>query len=219
MKLKKLPLLLVPFMLTSCGAVPSLSIEAARQIISNFANATYNEYFIEAELNIAGIPASDNSYVSYQAETFDDTSRSYYLGAPMRLTSDNFYIEITKTNPNTGVELPKELDKNNCVYGIIHSILIFASGSLSTITLEDNNQGGLIFSTYNSDTFLTINHVNEFDPTIPSIGNFAGRINGQFEYNNEGYLIREEVWSIHYDEAKVNKDPSMLHIYSTYQYQ
>lgn len=238
MKFRKLSLLLIPALLMSCGSgVKSLSLDEARIIINNFkhnGSPTYTHYSIDAEIQIAAFPIEDNSYqsdpanleqLSITADNNDNLSNnitnglissSYYLGAPLKLDIKNFFKE--KGQETTGNNI-NNVDKSNCVYGIVHSILIFASGSTSSLAMEETETGGIIFSVTNSDTFLTIANVNSFPALdIYYTGNFAGRINGQFEYNNQGYLVREEVSSIHYDKSKAATDGSMMHLISEYSY-
>lgn len=235
MKLRKLPLLLISTILMSCGGVESLTIAEGRAVVDGFTSATYANYTIDAHIYIAALPVSTNS-VSGLTKTLTldagntDTlaanienelvSSSYYLRAPLQLTSTNYYVE--KGNPAELSYDAANADKANCVYGIIHSLLIYASGSTSSLYMRETEEGGLIFFATNSDTFLTILNVNNIDfgdgnPLVYT-GNFAGRINGEFEYNKEGYLVRETVWSINYKAEKVATDPTMLFLESTYTY-
>lgn len=242
MKLGKFSLLLIPALLMSCANDGPTSLgldEAIFHVISMDTMQSYTHYSVDAQIEIAAFPKEMNSYVSdpdnleklvttprlvYKDLTLEQQltrgliSSSYYLGAPLKLSKTNFFKE--KVNKVNSKDEFINVDKSDCVYGVVHSLLIYASGSTSSLLINKTESGGMIFSTYNSDTFLTISNVNTFpEYDLYPKANFAGRINGEFEYNNEGYLIREEVWSIHYDATKASTDGSMMRLISTYSYQ
>ena len=235
MKFQKFSLLLVPALLMSCSTgIKGLTIEEGRSVVSAFNSASYTNYTVNASIQIAAQPIAINSYVtdptSPEVLTTDAgntdslannianllVSSSYYLGIPLKLDTDNFFkVGKNATNEND----IKGVDKTNSVYGLIHSIVIFEGTVNYDIVLEETETGGLSFSVTNSYNYLTISNVNSFPSLdIYNVGNYAGRFNATFEYNNEGYLVKEQVVSVNYDETKAATDSSMLYLLSTYQY-
>lgn len=231
MKANKLILLLLPFLLSGCSKnnIDGLSIEQAQTIVDAMGDNIITEYHVTAEGYLGGIaPDDDNGnavnnkrrdYVENiqtispwgdgkawgLSENLDNKylSGSHFLCAPLRVKSFDFYKEIT----SNGVT---QIDSNYCFYGYMKSLLIYAD-SLSQMHIIDTEDGGFIVAAYNSSTLLTIHNM------FWSIANFTGRINAEFTYNADGYLVSEKVYSNNYN-GNNKTNANVLYLESNYEY-
>ena len=239
MKTKNIALLVLPFLLLGCSnSQTGLTIEQGQALVNTFTNPKPTSYTVNGKIHMVGlIPDEDNNgnlvvdtYKTYKEDiqTKDPygssswgitenlgngyLSASYYLSAPLRLASYGFYTTKIDAKGN------EVIDANYCVYGYMKSILIYADSLskliLSEVEIEKPDGGtekGLMFSTYNSSTFLTIHNFNW------EIANYVGRINAEYIYNSQGLLVSEKVWSNNYTPDKINED-NVLYLESTYTY-
>lgn len=235
MKTKNIVLLVLPFLLLGCSnSQTGLTIEQGQALVDTFSHPTPTSYTVNGKIHMVGlIPDEDNNgnlvvdaYKTYKEDIktvspYDNKvnwgitenlgegylSASYYLYAPLKLSSYGFYKTKIDAKGN------ETIDANYCVYGYMKSILIYAD-SLSKLILSEvdlNGEKGLMFSTYNSSTFLTIHNFNW------ETANYVGRINAEYIYNSQGLLVSEKVWSNTYTPEKIN-EPNVLYLESSYTY-
>ncbi len=153
-----------------------------------------------------------NKYVDYLSE--EDTvllsmgSRSYWLRAPLKLDKANFYVLDEKNVENS-------TDAN---YILNHIILAFMDGvgsanpSTSKVYYEKLSNGGFAIGGDKVHSKVTIDNYpcypedgsifgewKERNP-LPAYKNVAdGKFNIRFEYDKNGWLKRESLYSINYD--------------------
>lgn len=266
MNKKLLPLLLVPVLLTSCGRA-SLSLEKAEEIVAQYSTDTvYPYYKVIGALDFNGeitlVDATfdkepqNNKFVPYARynegffnETADQTdedfdiliygmaSRSYWLRAPLRINSDNFFAYAK--DPNTGEYT--ETENSSCAHYILeHIITSFIGKSLHAnpknqrMYIEELSDGGIAFGGDKVHTSVTIDNYPfypDFD-NIPEIGPWnpiinplpcyknkaEARVNIRFEYNADGWLVKESMTSIGYKESVASRTQVSLEAVYSYEF-
>ena len=239
MKKKFAALLLMPLVLTSCGA-RGVSFDAIKSKIDGIAYSAefpyykvvgyldFNNEFIEIDETFDKEPgvntfvpyarynngfyndAADNDVGEENAVIYGMASHSYWLRAPMRLYKDNFYVE-----DNSG----KEVD--SCGHYILsHIITSYMSqpGSInpssSVVYYEELEGGGFAVGGKAVHTEFTLDNypyypdsskhpeLGEWDDTnpLPCYKNIINaKVNVRFEYDAQGWLVKESLSSLGYN--------------------
>ena len=171
-----------------------------------------------------------NQYVDYLPEDetvlFNMASKSYWLRAPLKIDKTNFYVLDAKNNENS-------TDAN---YFLNHIITVWMDGvgsanpSTCKVYYEKLANGGSAIGGDKVHTKVTIDNYpcypesgsifGEWKPRnpLPAYKNIAdGKFNIRFEYNKDGWLKREYLYSINYDYNKSTSNQVGLE--SRYYYQ
>ena len=188
---------------------------------SYVANARYYEGFYNAFTSDSDV--EDES----QVVIFAMASRSYWLRAPMRITKENYYVELEDGNENP-----------TCAHYILdHLICIWldASGSVNASTnkpyYELLKDGGFAIGGKSVRTKVIIDNYpyyldyakhpelgewDEFEPLPCYKSVVDGRFDIRFEYNKDGWLVSETLQTVDYDYRETHD--SQISLKSVYSY-
>ena len=264
MSKKFIPLLLLPLLLTSCGQ-DSLSLEKTQELVSEYSTeALYPYYKVIGSLDFDGHilrveelfdknpePGTFVPYARYNDGFYNkiadkkktDTdiviyamaSRSYWLRAPMRINSENFFAYALDNNGE-----PTQDENTSCAHYILeHLITSFvglnahANPSSMSMYIHKTKDGGLVFGGSAVHTEITIDNypfypdyenipeLGEWDDSIP-LPCYKNRVNAKvnirFVYNKDGWLVRESMSSIGYNSAKPSKAQVSLDAIYSYEF-
>ena len=175
--------------------------------------ARYNDGFFN--------PTADMSQTDSNILIYAMASRSYWLRAPMRLTKDTFY--------GTTIVGEKEIENRTCAnYILIHTITSYLGQTGSTnpsknqayyeLTYDANGEvsgfalgGRGVHTRVTLDNYPLYPDAHFFDPEgpygewdetdpLPCYKNIINaKVDIRFEYNKDGWLIKEEMTSVGYD--------------------
>lgn len=247
MSKKLFPLLIVPILLTSCGR-SGLTLKQAKEVVSNYSTETlYPYYKVIGSLDFNGeilhvdatfdqtpennkfVPYARynegffNKYADSKSSDFDIiiyamASRSYWLRAPLRINSDNFfaYAKDKITEEYTTSE------NNTCAHYILEHLVTSYAGqpahanpSSKYMVMEKLSNGGIAFVGKEVHTYVTIDNYPYYPDynNIPELGEWKERnplpcylnkvnakVNIRFEYNADGWLVRESMSSVGYNK-------------------
>ena len=184
--------------------------------------ARYNEGFYCPSASTAEYAHGKDGTVIYAM-----ASHSYWLRAPLRITKDNYYVEDEKGKEN-----------KTCAHYVIEHIITSYVDEAGAINPSSNkmkyeilDDGGFAFSGENSHTIFRIDNypyypdvkthpeLDEWDPDFP-LPCYANQVNAKvyvrFEYNKDGWLIKESLRTSDYDYKKATAGQVALE--STYSY-
>lgn len=209
MKKKLFTLFALPFMLAGCANHQGIKTSEALAHIKNFETpeATYYsascEYYfntkhqkVEDEGDLVYKPVKD---IELDYQDGEDVTKSYFLDIPLTLNASNFYVMRDG-----------ELDINDSMYGIIKTRLIYPAGTINEVYINKTSDGGIKFESFNS--FVDIYSLNlEIDTA-------RARINGYFEFDNSGLLVKEHIETVGFSAKKAAKDSSMFLFDAQYTY-
>ena len=252
MSKKLLPLLLVPLLLTSCGQ-KSISLKQAKEIVSHYSTETLYPYYkvigaldfngevMEVDATFKNNPETDRfvPYARYNDGFFNENadprssdfdiviyamaSRSYWLRAPLRINSDNFfaYSKDKMTGEYTKAE------NNTCAHYILEHLVTSYAGqaananpSSKSMYIEKLSDGGIAFGGKEVHTFVTIDNYpyypdydnipelggwKDYDPLPCYLNKVNAKVNIRFVYNADGWLVRETMSSIGYNPNIASK--------------
>ena len=257
MSKKLIPLLVMPLALVSCGR-SSLTLNEAKNVVSGFSTeAEYPYYKVIGSLDFNGELLRVNAtfdqpieegtfvpYVRYNDGFYNKTadkkntdfdiliysmaSRSYWLRAPLKISSENFFAYAK--DKSTG-EFTSDENTSCAHYILEHLITSFvgqaanANPSSMSMYMVRTSDGGLAFGGDAVHTEITIDNypfypdynnipeLGEWDDSMP-LPCYKNRINAKvnirFEYNKDGWLVRETMSSIGYDSNVAKKDQVSL---------
>ena len=246
MNKKLLPLLVTPLLLTSCGHA-SLSLSQVQKVVSNYSTeALYPYYKVIGSLDFNGevtkvnapfykdpkpdefVPyaryndgfynkAADKKNTDFDIVIYSLASRSYWLRAPMRINSENFFAYAK--DKTTGEYTDQE--NTSCAHYILQHIITSyigqaanANPSSMKMYMERTASGGLVFGGDEVHTTVSIDNYPYYPDyeNIPELGDwdednplpcFWNRVNAKvnirFVYDNQGWLIRETMTSVGYN--------------------
>ncbi len=259
------PFLLIPMLLTSCGQ-DSISLDDAKKIVSNFSTETmYPYYKVIGKLDFNGeitpvdatfdqTPSTDSfvPYARYNEGFFNESvdprssdfdiiiyamaSRSYWLRAPLRINSENFFAY--GKNKATGEYTTSE--NNTCAHYIIEHLITSYLGQAANanpssmhMVMEALPDGGIRFSGNKVHTNVTIDNYpyypdynahpelypwKDYNP-LPCYSNTVNaKVNIFFEYNKDGWLTKESMYTIDYDPDRVSADQVALEAVYSYEF-
>lgn len=265
MSKKLIPLLLMPLLLTSCGQA-SLSLSQARKVVDNYSTeALYPYYKVIGSLDFNGeilrveetfdkTPSTDTfvPYARYNDGFYNKTadkknsdfdiliyslaSRSYWLRAPLRINSENFFAYAK--DKSTGEYTTDE--NTTCAHYILqHLITSFvgqaanANPSSMSMYMERTSDGGLVFGGDAVHTEVTIDNypfypdyenipeLGEWDDSMP-LPCYKNRVNAKvnirFVYNKDGWLVREKMTSVGYNSSLPSKAQVSLDALYVYEF-
>lgn len=198
MKKKLFTLITLPFILAGCSNHSGIKTSEALAHIKTFdEDPTITEYAYEAKYTFEGETHEeegfgDLNYNPVPGEDLDfqydeDVSKSYFFEMPLTLKASNFYLLTDGA-----------LDLNNCMYGIISMRLTYPSGTISQVYINKTANGGIKFESFNSFVNVAVYTLD--------IDSIRGRIDGEFEFNENGLLVRECIQSVGFDEKAAAKD-------------
>ncbi len=172
--------------------------------------ARYNEGFFN---KYADSKSSDFDIIIYAM-----ASRSYWLRAPLRINNDNFfaYAKDKITEEYTTSE------NNTCAHYILEHLVTSYAGqpahanpSSKYMVMEKLSNGGIAFTGKEVHTYITIDNYPYYPDynNIPELGEWKERnplpcylnkvnakVNIRFEYNADGWLVRESMSSVGYNK-------------------
>ena len=184
--------------------------------------ARYNDGFYCPSASTAeSAEGKDNTMIYMMA------SRSYWLRAPLRLTKDNFYRVDEKGKEN-----------KTCGHYILEHIITSYIDEPGAINPSSNkmkyeilDNGGFAFVGEESHTIFRIDNypyypdvathpeLDEWDPDFP-LPCYANQVNAKvyvrFEYNKDGWLVKESLRTADYDYQKASA--AQVALESTYSY-
>ena len=261
MNKKLLPFLVLPLLLSSCGRA-SLTLSQAQKVVSNYSTeALYPYYKVIGSLDFNGeilrveetfdknpepdtfVPyaryndgfynkTADKKNTDFDIVIYAMASRSYWLRAPLRINSENFFAYAK--DKTTGEYTTDE--NTSCAHYILqHIITSFvgqaanANPSSMSMYMEKRSDGGLVFGGDAVHTEVTIDNypfypdyenipeLGEWDDSMP-LPCFKNRVNAKvnirFVYNKDGWLIRETMSSVGYNyNNKTNAQVSLDALY------
>ncbi len=260
MSKKFVPFLLIPLLLTSCGQA-SISMAKAQEIVSAYSTDTvYPYYKVIGKLDFNGeITPVDatfdqtpetNKFVPYARynEGFfnenadprsEDTdiviyamaSRSYWLRAPLRINSENFYAK-SASDPDK--------ENNTCAHYILEHLITSYLGQAANANPSNMHMymkalpdGGIRFGGQEVHTNVTIDNYpyypdynthpelypwKAYNP-LPCYGNKVDvKANVFFEYNKDGWLVKESLYTVGYNPNLVSKGQVALEAVYSYEF-
>ena len=248
MNKKITPFLLLPILLASCGE-SSISMKQAKEIVSNYSTETcYPYYKVIGKLDFNGeitsvdatfdqTPSTDHfvPYARYNEGFFNDSadprssdydiiiyamaSRSYWLRAPLRINSDNFFAY--SKNKATGEYTTSE--NNTCAHYILEHLITSYLGQAANANpsgmhmyMKALPDGGMIFGGAQVHTKVNIDNYpyypdynahpdlypwKDYNPLPCYMNSVDAKVNIAFEYNKDGWLIRESMYTVGYDST------------------
>ena len=265
MSKKLFPLLLVPVLLTSCGQ-KSISLKEAKEIVSHYSTETvYPYYKVIGSLDFNGeilrVDATFDQtpdttkfvpYARYNEGFFNENadprnsdfdiviyamaSRSYWLRAPLRINSDNFfaYAKDKMSGEYTDSE------NNTCAHYILEHLITSYAGqaahanpSSMHMYMQALDDGGIVFGGNNVHTTVTIDnypyypdyeHIPElggwkdYDPLPCYLSKVNAKVNIRFVYDKDGWLIRESMSSVGYNKDVASKTQVSLEAKYVYEF-
>ena len=193
---------------------------------SYVANSRYYEGFYN--------PYTSDSTVLNEEDVviYGMASRSYWLRVPLRITKDNFYVEM---------DFDGEIEENpTCAhYQLVHTVCawIDSSGAVNASTNKPYYEllpnGGFVIGGRNVHSRVTIDNYpyylnydkhpelgewDELEP-LPCYKSFVdGRFDMRFEYNKDGWLVRESLKTSDYDYRKSTDAQVALRAVYTYKF-
>ena len=166
----------------------------------------YNDGFYNATLDTSEADLDD--IVIYSM-----ASKSYWLRAPLRINKSNFYVEVEDEG--------SKRENTTCAHYILQHIITSYIGQTGSTNPSKNqmkmaftSSGGFVFYGEAVHTTLYIDNlpyypdpaehpeIGEWDPEypIPCYKNkLNAKVNVRFEYNAEGWLIKESLSTLDYD--------------------
>ena len=265
MNKKLFPLLIVPMLLTSCGK-NSISLAKAKEIVSKYSTETlypyykvigaldFNGEYLTVDAEFANEPSSDkfvpyarynegfyNRYADGKSKDFDIiiyamASRSYWLRAPLRINSDNFFTY----QKDKDTEEPTAFENTTCGHYILEHIVTSYAGqpahanpSSKYMYMEALPNGGIAFGGKEVHTYVTIDNYPYYPDygNIPELGEWKERnplpcyfnrvnakVNIRFEYNADGWLVKESMTSIGYKKDSPSKTQVSLEAIYVYEF-
>ena len=258
--------LLIPVLLTSCGQ-NSLSLEKAKEIVSNYSIDTkYPYYKVIGSLDFNGeilnvdatfdqTPEVDKfvPYARYNEGFYNESadprstdfdiiiyamaSRSYWLRAPLRINSENFF---TYSKDKASGEYT-DSENNTCAHYILEHLVTSYAGQAANANpsskymyIEALPDGGIAFGGKEVHTYVTIDnypYYPDYD-NIPELGEwkdynplpcYANKVNAKvnirFEYDKDGWLVKESMTSIGYNANLASKTQVSLQAVYSYKFQ
>jgi uncharacterized lipoprotein NlpE involved in copper resistance len=216
MKKKLFTLITLPFILAGCSNHTGIKTSEALAYIKTFdEDPTITEYSFEykytfydeetkknktiegedfGELHYNPVPGED---LDFQLD--EDVSKSYFFEMPLTLNASNFYLLTDGA-----------LDLNNCMYGIISMRLTYPSGTISHVYINKTENGGIKFESFNSFVNVAVYTLD--------VDSIRGRIDGIFEFNKNGLLVRECIQSVGFNQDKAANDITMFKFEAKYSY-
>ena len=191
------------------------------------AYARYNEGFY-CPASSANEKTAYEEYGEEEVKVYMMASRSYWLRAPMRITNENYYSLY-----------PESKDENKtCAHYILEHIITSFVGSEGAINPSWNKmyyevtENGFAFGGEGVHTIVKIDNYpfypdyeahkeigpwsKQFNP-LPCYKNEVNlKCNIRFEYNNDGWLVKESLSSEGYDPNVVSR--SQVSLVSEYTY-
>ncbi len=186
--------------------------------------ARYNDGFFN--------PTADMTLEDDDILIYAMASRSYWLRAPMRLTQDTFYgkSKVGET----------EVENRTCANYILTHIITSYMGQTGSTNPSNNNyyyellsDGGFAIGGDKVHTRVTLDNYpcypdeKFFDPDgeygewddgdpLPCYKNIINaKVNIRFEYNKDGWLVKEEMTSVGYDfKQSSTAQVSLIAVYS-----
>jgi len=163
-------------------------------------------------------------------------SRSYWLRAPLRINSENFFAY--GKNKATGEYTTRE--NNTCAHYIIEHLITSYLGQAANanpssmhMVMEALPDGGIRFSGNKVHTNVTIDNYpyypdynahpelypwKDYNP-LPCYSNTVNaKVNIFFEYNKDGWLTKESMYTIDYDPDRVSADQVALEAVYSYEF-
>lgn len=265
MNKKYFSLLLLPLVLTSCGQA-SLSLEKAKEIVSHYSTETvYPYYKVIGSLDYNGEILNVNEtfdrtpetnkfvpYARYNEGFFNENadprssdfdiiiyamaSRSYWLRAPLRINSENFFTySIDKMSGEY-----TDSENNTCAHYILEHLVTSyvgqaanANPSSKSMTIEAMPDGGIAFVGKEVHTSVTIDNYpyypdydnnpelgtwKEYNPLPCYMNRVNAKVNIRFVYNADGWLVRETMTSIGYNPNLASKTQVSLDAVYSYEF-
>ena len=185
--------------------------------------ARYNEGFYCPSASTAEYANGKDKTVIYAM-----SSRSYWLRAPLRINKDNFYVEDDKGKENT-----------TCGHYILEHIItsyVDESGAINPssnkMQYELLSDGGFAFigkashTTFRIDNYpyypdvATHPELEEWDEEFPLpcyANQVNAKVNVRFEYNKDGWLVKEVLKTTDYNYKTATA--SQVALESVYSYQ
>ena len=245
-----LPLLLIPLLLTSCERDSLSLKEARKVVSKYSTDTVYPYYKVFGKLDFNGDiivvdgvefwkePSTDkfvpyarynegffNSVLDPRTSDFDIlvygmASRSYWLRAPLRINSDNFFAY--GKDKYTG-EYTKE-ENNTCAHYLLEHIITSFAGEKTDpgkkMYIEKLGNGGIAFG---GDAVHTVVKIDNYPcypdyDSMPELGTWSsknplpcywnlvnGKVNIRFEYNKDGWLVSESMSTVGYDPKPASR--------------
>lgn len=265
MNKKLFPLLLVPVLLTSCGR-QTLSVAKAKEIVAQYSTDTvYPYYKVIGALDFNGevttvdatfdkepvsgkfVPYARynegffNKYADSKSSDFDIiiyamASRSYWLRAPLRINSDNFFAYAK--DKSTGEYTTSE--NNSCAHYILEHLVTSYAGqaahanpSSKYMYIEPLSDGGIAFGGDAVHTYITIDNYpyypdyenipelapwKERNPLPCYLNQLNAKVNIRFEYNADGWLVKESMSTVGYNRNLASKTQASLEAIYVYDF-
>ena len=265
MNKKFVPLLLIPMVLTSCGK-DSISLAKAKEIVANYSTETaYPYYKVIGSLDFNGeilrvdetfdkTPETNKfvPYARYNEGFFNENadprssdydiivyamaSRSYWLRAPLRINSENFfaYSKDKMSGEYTDAE------NNTCAHYILEHLVTSyvgqaanANPSSKSMYIEALSDGGIAFGGNEVHTSVTIDNYpyypdydnnpelgewQSYNPLPCYMNRVNAKVNIRFVYNKDGWLVRESMTSIGYNPKVASKTQVSLDAVYSYEF-
>ena len=265
MRSKYLSLLLLPLLLTSCGK-DGISLEKAKKIVANYSTETvypyykvigsldYNGEILHVDATFDQTPSTDKfvPYARYNEGFFNESadprttdydiiiyamaSRSYWLRAPLRINTDNFFAY--SKNKLTGEYTDSE--NNTCAHYILEHLITSYAGqaahanpSNKSMYIESLKDGGIAFGGEEVHTSVTIDNYPYYPDynNIPELGTWKdynplpcylnkvnAKVNIRFVYNSDGWLVKESMTSLGYNASSSSRSQVSLEAVYSYDF-
>lgn len=263
---KFVPLLLIPLLLASCGENSLSLAEAKEVVSHYSTETLYPYYKVFGRLDFNGditdvdgvtfdrTPSTTTfvPYARYNEGFYNDSidprssdfdiviyalaSRSYWLRAPLRINSENFFAY--SKNKTTGEYTTSE--NNTCAHYILEHLITSYVGQAANanpssmhMIMQRTPEGGMIFKGEEVHTRVTIDNYpyypdytsnpeiapwKDYNP-LPCYGNVVnGKVNISFEYNKDGWLVKESMYTLGYDSSKVDINQVGLEAIYSYEF-
>ena len=243
-----IPLLLLPLTLTSCGRNSLSLAEAKKIVENYSTETVYPYYKVFGTLDFHGeiikvdgvtfdrTPAQDKfvPYARYNEGFYNEiadkklsdfdiliyslASRSYWLRAPLRINSENFfaYAKDKQTQEYTTNE------NTSCAHYILEHLVTSYIGQAAAANpssmhmyIEKLSDGGIAFGGDKVHTMLSIDNypyypdyenipeLGEWDETNPlpcfGLNRVNAKVNIRFVYNKDGWLVKESMSTVGYN--------------------
>ena len=218
MNKKLLLVALTPLLLASCGeSIQRLSVEEVNAILSTYSDPGYTKFSCEGYVEVLSTPKEENE-VYASNETLASMVMATYLpvekqvplswvnGAPLHITSTNYYFEGEGN-----------VESADCAHYYLEECLVSIDSTgkdyFQDVDIRENSLGGLTFKVTNEFLKLTL-----YSAYNGGDLEYSGRVNTEFVYDENGYLVKEETISTNYKADKVMSDPTMLHSIAEYTY-
>lgn len=266
MNKKFVPFLLIPLLVTSCGQ-NTLSLSDAQEIVSHYSTSTVYPYYkvigsLDFNGEILNVDATfdqtpeTNKFVPYarynegffnknadpRSTDFDIiiyamASRSYWLRAPLRINSDNFFqYSVDKVSGEY-----TDSENNTCAHYLLEHLVTSYAGQAASANpsskymyIEKLDNGGIVFGGKEVHTSVTIDNYpfypdynthpeigewKEYNPLPCYANNVNAKVNIRFEYNADGWLVRETMTSVGYNANLASKTQVSLDAVYSYRFE